>query len=55
MKEKRKDNYKVIGRGKAGWRAKTTKKNSIQVAGKGSVGNADLWNGAEDYYHSWYA
>jgi hypothetical protein len=35
--------------------ARITTKNSIQVAGKGSVGNADLWNGAEVYYHSWYA
>lgn len=28
MKEKQKDNYKVIGRGKAGWHAKTTNMSS---------------------------
>lgn len=35
--------------------ARITTKNSIQVAGKGSAGNADLWDSARIYYHSWYA
>ena len=35
--------------------ARITAKNSIQVANKRSAGNADLWNGTEVYYHSWYA
>jgi len=35
--------------------ARITTKNSIQVAGKGSAGNANLWDGARSYYHSWYA
>jgi hypothetical protein len=35
--------------------ARITAKDSIQVANKRSAGNADLWNGAEVYYHSWYA
>jgi hypothetical protein len=34
--------------------ARITTKNSIQVASKRSAGNANLWNGTEVYYHSWY-
>ena len=35
--------------------ARITAKDSIQVANKRSAGNADLWDGARSYYHSWYA
>lgn len=35
--------------------ARITSKKGIQVANKRSAGNADLWNGTEVYYHSWYA
>lgn len=35
--------------------ARITSKNGIQVANKRSAGDADLWDGKESYYHSWYA
>jgi hypothetical protein len=35
-------------------KARITSKNTIQVGGKRSSGNADLWDGERDYYNSWY-
>jgi hypothetical protein len=35
--------------------ARIAAENRIQVTGKNSSGNADLWDTKEVYYHSWYA
>ncbi len=35
--------------------ARIATENRIQVTGKNSSGNADLWDTEEVYYHSWYA